>query len=114
MKIKYFSVVSSEQKLNKKKQFLKRRINEEVKKAKPGSKFIFSNEHMHSLLSSREEIDFLKGSTKSWIYRFHSFSFCKTNSEMVRSRRSTAFKNGNINIHPRLQDASRIFHIFLI
>ena len=31
--IKYFSVVSSEQKFNKKKQFLKRSINEEVKKA---------------------------------------------------------------------------------
>ena len=57
--IKYFSVVSSEQSLIKK-QFLKRSINEEVKKAKPGRKFIFSNEHMHSLLSSREEIDFLK------------------------------------------------------
>ena len=106
--IKYFSVVSSEQKFNKKKQFLKWRIKEEVKKAKPGSKFIFSNEHMHSLLSSREEIDFLKRFLESIGFTdFTVLVFVRPIIEMVRSRRSTAFKNANINIHPRLQDASK-------
>jgi len=106
--IKYFSVISSEEKFNKKKQFLKWSIKEEVKKAKPGSKFIFSNEHMHSLLSSREEIDFLKKFLQSIGFTdFTVLVFVRPIIEMVRSRRSTAFKNAIINIHPRLQDASK-------
>ena len=106
--IKHFSDVSTEEKFNKKKQFLKWGIKEEVKKAKLGSKFIFSNEHMHSLLSSREEIDFLKKFLQSVGFSdFTVIVFVRPIIEMVRSRRSTAFKNANINIHPRLQDASK-------
>ena len=106
--IKHFSDVSTEEKFNKKKQFLKWGIKEEVKKAKLGSKFIFSNEHMHSLLSSREEIDFLKKFLQSLGFTdFTVLVFVRPIIEMVRSRRSTAFKNANIYIHPRLQDASK-------
>ena len=106
--IKHFSVVSSEEKFYKKKKFLKWSIKEEIKKAKPSSKFIFSNEHMHSLLSSREEIDFLKKFLQGIGFTdFTVLVFVRPIIEMVRSRRSTAFKNANLNIHPRLQDASK-------
>lgn len=73
-----------------------RKAKGELKSANKQHKFIFSSEHLHSKLKSAEEIQNIKENLQS--IGFKSFSIVvvlRPVIEMLRSRISTGFKNGN-------------------